>query len=122
MLAYEIMADEGILILTPDGPLEREDFARVSEAVDKYIVKNGALCGLMIYAESFPGWDDFDALMSHVKFIQENSADFDRVAAVTDSKFLTIMPKIVDRFVSAEVRHFEYGAREDAKTWLSCNS
>ncbi len=122
MLAYELLGDEGILILTPDGPLEREDFVRVSEALDEYIVKNGTLCGLMICAESFPGWDDFDALMSHVKFIQENSADFDRVAAVTDSKFLTIMPKVVDRFVSAEVRHFEYGAREDAKTWLSCNN
>ncbi len=122
MLAYELLGDEGILVLTPHGPLEREDFARVSEAVDEYIVKHGTLCGLMIYAESFPGWDDFDALMSHVKFIQENSADFDRVAAVTDSKFLTIMPKVVDRFVSAEVRHFEYGAHEDAKVWLSCSN
>jgi hypothetical protein len=121
MLTYELMVNEGILILTPDGPLEHEDFTRVSAAIDEYIVKHGTLCGIMIYAESFPGWDDFDALMSHVKFIKENSADFDRVAAVTDSKLLTFMPKIVDHFVSAEVRHFEYGAREDAKTWLSCN-
>lgn len=122
MLDYELLSDKGILIVTPHGPLEREDFERVSQAVDEYIVKNGTLCGLMIYVDSFPGWDDFDALMSHIRFVRDNSADFDRVAAVTDSKFLTIMPKIVDRFVSAEVRHFDHEARDAAMTWLSCSN
>ena len=122
MLAYELLRNEGILILTPHGPLEREDFERVSEAIDEYIVENGALCGLMIYVESFPGWDDFDALMSHVRFIRDNSADFDRVAAVSDSKVLAIMPKIMERFVSAEVRHFDHDERDSAMVWLSCSN
>ena len=119
MLEYELREKEGILIITPDGPLEREDFERLSQAVDAYIVEYGALCGLMIYVESFPGWEDFAALISHVQFVRENSNDVSRVAAVTDSNFLTIMPKIIDRFVSAEVRHFDYAAKDSAMLWLT---
>jgi hypothetical protein len=31
-----------------------------------------------------------------------------RVAAVTDSHFLAILPKVADYFAAAEVRHFDY--------------
>jgi hypothetical protein len=119
MLAFELLDKQGILVITPDGALERGDFERLGEAVDQYIVREGSLNGVMIYVESFPGWDDFEALISHVRFVRDNNAFIDKVAAVTDSKFLTIMPKIVDRFVSAEVRHFDYDARDDAMSWLS---
>jgi len=118
MLTFELLDKQGVLIITPDGPLEHEDFKRLGEAVDEYIVKEGALNGVMIYVDSFPGWDDFEALMSHVRFVRDNNADIDKLAAVTDSKFLTIMPKIVDRFISAEVRHFDFDARDDAMAWL----
>jgi hypothetical protein len=119
MLAFELLNDKGILIIMPDGPLVRDDFERLGEAVDLYIVEQGALNGVMIYVESFPGWDDFEALISHVQFVRDNTADIDKVAAVTDSKFLTIMPKIVDRFISADVRHFDYDERDAAMEWLA---
>ena len=119
MLAFELLNDKGILIIRPDGPLAHEDFERLGEAVDAYIVEQGALNGVMIYVESFPGWDDFEALISHVRFVRDNNADIDRVAAVTDSKFLTIMPKIVSRFVSADVRHFDYDQKTAAMAWLT---
>lgn len=119
MLEFDLCEDEGILIIMPEAPLEGGDFVRLGQAVDKYIVAQGALNGVMIYARSFPGWDDLDALISHIRFVRDNNADIDRVAAVTDSKFLSIMPKVVDRFVSAEVRHFEYRDRDAAMIWLS---
>jgi len=119
MLAFELLNDKGVLIIMPEGPLERDDFERLGKAVDQYIVEQGALNGVMIYVESFPGWDDFEALISHVRFVRDNTADIDKVAAVTDSKFLTIMPKIVDRFISADVRHFDYDAKDAAMEWLA---
>jgi hypothetical protein len=122
MLAFELLNDKGVLIIMPDGPLAHEDFEHLGAAVDQYVVEQGSLNGVMIYVESFPGWDDFEALISHVRFVRDNSVLIDKVAAVTDSKFLTIMPKIVDRFISAEVRHFDYGARDEALAWLSGQS
>ncbi len=118
MISHELLRDEGILTLTPVGPLESDDFAALARVVDAYIAEEGALTGVMIYAESFRGWEDFGALISHFKFVKNNQGDIGKVAAVTDSQILSIMPKIIDHFVSADVRHFDYGDREAALEWL----
>jgi hypothetical protein len=119
MLSYELVQKKGLLIIQPHGPLRAEDFEALGNAVDEYIVNEGALNGVMITAKEFPGWEDFNALLSHVKFVRANNADLDKVAAVTDSTFLTIMPKIANLFISAEVRHFDFDAREEAMDWLT---
>jgi hypothetical protein len=98
--------------------LESDDFAELGRVVDAYISKAGALTGVMIYAESFPGWEDFGALISHFKFVKNNQGDVGKVAAVTDSQFLSIMPRIIDHFTSADVRHFDFADREAALEWL----
>jgi hypothetical protein len=118
LISHELLRDEGILILTPIGPLESDDFAALGRVVDAYIAEEGALTGVMIYVESFPGWEDFGALISHFKFLKKNQGDIGKVAAVTDSQFLSIMPKIIDHFVSADVRHFDFNDRDAALEWL----
>lgn len=119
MVSYELIRDKGILVIMPEGPLRTEDFEALGQAVDDYIVSEGALNGVMISAEKFPGWEDFSGFLSHVRFVKDNNRDIDKVAAVTDSAFLSIMPRVVAYFVTADVRHFAYGQREEAMAWLS---
>jgi hypothetical protein len=118
VLFHELRSEEGILILSPEGPLQSEDFTRMAGVVDEYITEHGALTGVMIYAESFHGWEDFGALISHFRFLKNNHGDIGKVAAVTDSQFLAVMPKIVDHFISAQVRHFDFDDRQAALDWL----
>jgi peroxiredoxin len=72
------------------------------------------LHGLLIHTKSFPGWADFGAMVSHFKFVKNHHQHIAKVAAVTDSGFLTIMPSIISHFNHAEVRHF----KESALTWV----
>jgi hypothetical protein len=109
---------QGILVVTPEGPLEKADFEQLTPVVDSFVADKGALKGLMIYAEFFPGWSDFAALITHLKFVKEHHKQFTRVAAVTDDGFLTVMPRIADHFVHARVMHFDYAKRQEALTWL----
>jgi hypothetical protein len=118
VISHELRRQEGILIFTPQGPLKSEDFETLASIVDQYISEAGALTGIMIYVESFPGWEDFGALISHFKFVKNNHGDIGRVAAVTDTQILSVMPKIIDHFVHAEVRHFDYEDKEAALEWL----
>lgn len=118
MLKHELLSDKGILIVTPEGPLEQSDFEAIARVADPYIESNGALNGLMIYTESFPGWNDFSGLVSHIRFVKDHQKAIKKVAAVTDSGFLSILPGIADHFVKAEIRHFEYDDRDDAMEWL----
>ena len=118
MLKHELLSDKGILIVTPEGPLEQADFEAIARVADPYIESKGALNGLMIYTESFPGWNDFSGLVSHIRFVKDHQKAIKKVAAVTDSGFLSILPGIADHFVKAEIRHFEYDDRDDAMEWL----
>lgn len=122
MLNHELMRGEGILIVTPEGCLEAADFERLAGEVDSYIEEKGALNGLMIYVKSFPGWDDFAALLSHIRFVRNHHQKIRKVASVTDNGFLSILPRVARHFVRAEVRHFDYGDREAALDWLKAGN
>ena len=118
MLNYELNRTEGILILKPIGPLESTDFEKLVQEVDPYIIENGKLNGLMIYTKAFPGWDNFAAFLSHTKFVKNHHQKIKKIAAVTGSSFLSIMPQVANHFIKAEVRHFDYADRDAALNWL----
>ena len=122
MLINEVMLDEKILIITPEGSLKEADFERLTEEVDPYIEAMGRLNGLMIYTESFLGWEDFAALLSHMKFVKEHHHNIKKVAAVTDSGFLSILPRVANYFVQAEVKHFSYKDKNAALDWLKSSN
>lgn len=118
MLQHELRRDTGILIVTPQGPLRKKDFEILAREVDPYIKANGKLNGLMIYTKTFPGWVDFAAIVSHLKFVIGHQQHITKVAAVTDNGLLAKLPRIVNLFVRADVRHFDYGDKENALKWL----
>ena len=102
MIKFELLKDAGLLIVEPREALTAEDFQVVGQTVDPYITENGKLTGLLIDAPSFPGWESFGALIEHMKFVRDHHRKIDRVAAVTDSKILTIAPKIAEHFAHPE--------------------
>lgn len=118
MLNFELIRAEGILILKPIGPLESTDFEKLAKEVDPYIIETGKLNGLMIYTKSFPGWDSFAAFLSHIKFVKNHHHKVKKIAAVTGSGFLSIMPQVANHFIKAEVRHFDYDDKDTALDWL----
>ena len=59
MIQYELLREQGILILKPEGALRAEDFTAIAGVVDPYIDQHGELKGLMIEAPSFPGLGGF---------------------------------------------------------------
>lgn len=119
MIKHQLLRDQGILIVIPEGPLESADFEKLAQEVDPYIEEKGMLNGLMIYTEKFPGWDDFAALVSHFKFVKNHHQKIKKVAAVTDSGFVSIAPRVANHFVQADVRHFDYHDKESALDWLN---
>ena len=118
MLNYELNRAEGILIIKPGGSLESSDFEKLGEEVDPYIREKGKLNGLMIDVKSFPGWANLAAFLSHMIFIKNHHKIIKKIAAVTDSSFLEVIPQIADHFVKAEIKHFDYDDKDAALNWL----
>ena len=119
MLMNELMLDEKILAITHEESFKITDFERLAKEVDTYIEANGTLNGLMIYSKSFPGWENFGTLLSHIKSIKDNHHNIKKVAAVTDSGFLSLLPRVASHFAKAEIKHFSDQDKDAALDWLT---
>ena len=118
MINIVVQRDEGIVVVEPTGPLEQSDFEKLASEIDAFSANRGRLNGLIIHTKSFPGWDDFNAFLHHMKFVKEHHKDIQRVAIVTDSKMGAIGPGLVTHFVSAHIKRFEYDNIEEAHRWI----
>ena len=118
-LEFELLEDVGVLVLRPDGELESRDFERIATRVDRYIEKTGDLAGLVIEAPEFPGWENFTAFTTHLRFLRDHKAKIHRVGVVTDSHVLSNAPKLAGPFLEAEVKRFPAGEQRSAIYWAS---
>jgi hypothetical protein len=119
MLEHELVTETGVLIVRPKGPLEAQDFAALTVDADAYIDAHGALSGLMICAEGFPGWQNLDGAISHFKFVRDHHSKISKVAFVSDSDVLALLPKLASHFISAEVKHFKGDEEGEALAWIA---
>ena len=69
MLAYHLNESTGIVELRPRGRLEARDFASLALTVDGYLEDHGKLRGVVVEVDHFPGWDDWDAISAHLRFV-----------------------------------------------------
>lgn len=118
MIQHRLDQTDGILIVSPQGPLAASDFEALRAEVDPFIECTGGLRGLMIEAEAFPGWDRFAGLTAHLRFVRDHHRLIRRVAVVSDSALLSHLPQVTNHFVAAEVRHFRKVERVAAFEWL----
>ena len=118
MLSVRIDEQKGIALFEPNGPLSKSDFEAAVKVIDPWIEKNGKLNGLIIKTKSFPGWESFGALSSHLTFVKGHHKKIGRVALVTDSVLGNVAEKLASHFVSAEIKLFPFNALEEANSWV----
>ena len=118
MIKFDLLINDGVLMVMPEGPLNSDDFKELAAVADPYIEQNGKLNGLMIYTESFPGWEDFEALVSHFRFVKDHHRNLAKVALVTNSKIASFAETMAKHFVRAEIKHFDFSSKDAALGWL----
>ena len=122
MIDYHLDLDTAILTLRPESALTKNDFAEVAAALDPQIEQHGDLAGLILAAPSFPGWDSFGALVTHLRFIRDHHKHVKKIAVVTDSPLGDVAEHLASHFVSAKIRHFPAGEGEEARSWILSGS
>jgi hypothetical protein len=107
-----------LLIVTADGPLEETDFARFGEQIETNSTSQNRPTRLMIRTESFPGWESFEAFVAHLKFVSEHHQKIERIAIVTDSGLLKVMPHIAGLLVHPNIKQFDQDEADETLAWL----
>ena len=109
----------GILHVKPSGPLEEGDFETLAGLADPYIAKNGALTGLVVEIERFPGWKNLAGMLKHFRFVRGHHRKIRRIALVTDARVGKFAVRFARHFVAAEVQRFPAGQGAKARKWIS---
>ncbi len=120
MIYYELVQPEGILIVTLKASLEASDFQTLSEEIDPYIEARGRLHGLMVDVEAFPGWGGFADLIAHLTFVESHHKRIERVAVVSDDRYVSADRTFASHFAQAEIKQFPHLQRDGAFLWLVC--
>jgi hypothetical protein len=118
MLDVILNETDGIAVLEPDGELTSNDFQKAAAIIDPYIMQHDKLNGIIIHVESFPWWDSFSAMISHFEFIKGHHKKISKLAFVTDSPIGSLAEHVGSHFVNAEIKHFDYGQLEQARSWI----
>jgi hypothetical protein len=118
MIEHTLDNAHSILTVRPRSSLEQSDFAGLAAAVDPWIEETGGLAGLIIDAPTFPGWEDFGAMVAHFRFVRSHQKHIRKIALVTDSALGNVAEHLASHFVSAEIRRFPAGEREAAEQWI----
>jgi len=121
MIQLELRSDSGVLIVKPLGPLSSEDFTAIALEADAYIASHGALNGLMLCFEKFPGWKNIQGLCSHFRFVRDHQRNIRKVAFVTNSKIVKLVIHIAKHFVHPEARYFGYNEQPSAINWIEAS-
>jgi len=118
-LNYRMLADRGVLVIEPNGPLGAGDFDVLASVVDPWIEQAGELPGIVVHVREFPGWQNFGSFIRHVRFVHDHHRKVRRIALAANSKIAELVPTFADVFVSAEIRRFEYEDEEEAIAWAA---
>jgi len=119
MISYELDENAGVLIVRSEGKLEARDFQALSEAVDPFIEEKGGLNGIIIVTERFPGWENLDGMIEHMRFVRNHHRKIAKVAIVTDSRIADVAESLGKHFVKTSIKHFLFNDLESAKSWMS---
>ena len=119
MLDCHLDRENAIVVVRPESALGKNDFVELGKLVDPLIEADGDLAGLIIDAPSFPGWDSFGALVTHLRFVHDHHRHVKKIAAVTDSRLGDFAEHLAAHFVSAEIRKFPAGDVVQAQRWIT---
>jgi SpoIIAA-like len=118
-ISHRLLPESGIIVVEVKHDLSAQDFDALAFTADAWIESHGSLQGIVIHAREFPGWENLGSLFRHVRFVRDHHRNVKRIALAADTKLATLVPKIAEHFIQAEVKNFGYDQLDSAIAWVS---
>ncbi|MCE5289424.1 MAG: STAS/SEC14 domain-containing protein [Nocardiaceae bacterium] len=119
---HRLIAESGVIVVEIHRPLRAQDFEALAETADTWLETHETLHGLVIHTREFPGWENVAGLLHHIQFVRDHHRKIGKVALVADSKLASLAPHLVNHFINAEVKKFDYDEFDDALAWAANSS
>ena len=117
--SHRLLPELGVIVVEIKEALRAQDFDALALTADHWIEAHGDLQGLVLHAREFPGWENLGSLVRHAQFVRDHHRKVRRIALAADSKLASLMPRLGEHFVKAEVKSFAYDELAAATKWAS---
>ena len=114
-----ITKDENVLIVQINQSLSRDMIAMLRGEIDGFINEHDYVPNLVISSRTAPHWDSLRAFADHLDMVHDHHKLIKKVALVSDSAVFSVLPKLVDYFVGAKLRHFKEDDFTKAVAWAN---
>ncbi|MDN4503295.1 STAS/SEC14 domain-containing protein [Alteromonadaceae bacterium BrNp21-10] len=105
-----------ILTMKVFGKLTHEDYQKITPLIDSALASVvEPKVKVLVDASELEGWE-LRAAWDDLKLGLKHGNEFEKIAVISNQKWLELSVKIGDWFTSGEMRHFE--RYEDAINWL----
>ena len=118
-MTHRLLPEPGVLVVEVTQPLRAQDFDALAATADTWLATHDALPGVVLHARAFPGWENIDGLLHHIRFVRDHHRKVRRVALAVDSTLADLAPRVAEHFGRAELRHFGYDELDDAVAWAA---
>jgi hypothetical protein len=113
-----VQFDDDVLRVQPDGPITRENVAKLKRTAADYLASHPKIAGVMVETRAFPGFTSAGAFVDYVRFIAQHRARVRRVALVTNSVLAPVAKFMANRIMGVEMQHFPFAQGMAALAWL----
>lgn len=117
MLNIHVDATKNVITARPEGPIPASEFEALGEAIETYANDHDRMPGLIVHLKGLPHWQGLSAMRAHFDVVRKHGMVLPRVAIVTDTMGLSMLPNLANIFVRARVRHFDVRQEDEAIAW-----
>jgi hypothetical protein len=118
-VSHRLLPQSGVIVVEVTEPLRVQDFEALAFTADAWIEAHGDLQGLVIHAREFPGWENLGSFIRHVRFVRDHQKRVKRIALAADATLATLVPKLAEHFIQAEIKKFAYDELDAAIAWAA---
>ena len=110
---------ENVLTVRINQSLSKDMVSTLKEEIDAFINEHDRIPNLVISCKTAPHWASLRAFADHLSIVHDHHKLIQKVALVSDSAVFSILPKLVDHFVDAKLRHFKEDDHALAIEWAN---
>ncbi len=114
-----ITKDENVLTVQINQSLSKEMISTLRGEIDGFINEHDRVPNLVISCKTAPHWDSLGAFADHLDVVHDHHKLIKKVALVSGSAVFSVLPKLVDHFVGAKLRHFVEADLAKAVKWAN---
>jgi hypothetical protein len=114
-----ITKDKNVLTVQINQSVSKDMISTLKEKIDGFINEHGHAPNLVISCKTAPHWASLRAFADHLDMVHDHHKLIKKIALVSDSAVFSILPKLVDYFVGAKLRHFKEDDYTKAVEWAN---